>query len=457
MVRLKIFNFAVEKSMFIYYLEKIIIQMKKLLFLTIIVFTLLSCNKATVEITPLVEDTKVEIEDLESYFKFDRSLTVEVALNHIKPTNELKTINSKRISVLKTTIISSDNTLGTFKMLFEGKVNDIKFTKEAEFSGFAKAPTPMTPYEIGSRVYARWSVDAEEYIKNFNIDKLLIDKDASYYTVDYLKNFVQFYTSTTDGQPRKLTDDELAKLKIIDLSFNPNNYISFRTEYQSIKSTVESRIDFDKEKHYSLKITTNNDFISKRYMQGVFNKLGEFVQGILNYDRKRYAIILNSDSYDDNHSNSINLSLQVLNIKNGEHISDIHKEITGFKPLTDLKDELILVSSSELEDFMKSKSIATKDEQKRNEYLKAIIGSWITKLQFSIRRNQGLYKLEWDEQYTHLYGNGEVKDVYFARPNFTLLSSTIVDNILKVKIQITSLNGEPVSNLNYDIDIRNIK
>lgn len=59
MVRLKIFNFAVEKSMFIYYLEKIIIQMKKLLFLTIIIFTLLSCNKATVEITPLVEDTKV--------------------------------------------------------------------------------------------------------------------------------------------------------------------------------------------------------------------------------------------------------------------------------------------------------------------------------------------------------------------------------------------------------------
>lgn len=518
--------------------------MKNLLFFTFIILSLISCSNESTEPHKPTPELEVKINDLESYFTFDRGLTVDATLNQIKATGEEKTINSKKITVTKITEISSDNVNGTFKLQFEGSINrkaysvifefigftkvpasatevsinefetyfefdkakrvsaaldQIKkigveksinskkikidivevissddqsgtlklhikgtvnnnhFAKDTEFSGFAKTSVSLTSYEIGSRGYAQWSVDPSVYLKDFNLDKLLLDKDPAFFSVEYLKKFVNFYASSTGGQHRLLTPEEVNGISIKDIAFGANNTITFRTEYQSIKSSVVSSLEFDKETHYGMKITLNGDFISKRYMRGVFNRLGEFVQGLLDYDRTHYAAILDADSYEDNHSNSIGLNVQFQNVKNGELITNLHKNISGFKPLSDLKNELLLVSSSSLEDYMKSKSLTTKTADKRNEFLKATIATWIKKLQFSISRNKGIYKLEWNDQYTALYGNGEIRDVYLEHPSFTVVSSSIDGNILKLSLQLTAVNGESLSNLNYDIEVRNIK
>lgn len=431
--------------------------MRKLLFVASLLFVLLSCGKGE---SPEIKTEKVDVElaDIESYFAFDKAKTVKEALALIQNTGFEKTVNHKKVTVRSVNVISSDVQQGTIRLSVSGFVDGMTFAKEFTIIGFTKpAVNTLTDDEIGLRGYGEWKVSKDIYLKDFDFDKWYINHNVAFFTVSYLKQFVSFHASSTDGtRRRELTDEELKKLSITDFKFKEDNVLTFRTMYGTMKSIVESRLEFNKNDFYALKVKLNEAFGKDLYMRGVYENLDYYVQGFLDYDRNAYAAELEQDKMHNDKENTISLNLKIQTLT-GESLASIHKTLKGFKSLSSLKSELMIVSSADLETYLKGKNLVGKNDQARTDFLKATIQAWTQKLQFHILKGDKIYPLTWNDTNTALLGGREVKDVYLEYPRFEIVSTNFSGPNLIIQLKLASVNGEALVDIVFDVTAHNVK
>lgn len=432
-----------------------------LLFASVLLFLLASCSKGGGVFSTTTEEKKdevptVELVDVESYFTFDKSKEVKEALLLVKQVGQTKVINKKNIQVNTADIVSFDEKAGSFKLFVKGTVNGTNFQNQFELTGFKKL-LALSDYEIGTRTYAQWNVAKEVYLKDFDLDQLLLYNNTAFYTVDYLKKYVLFSASTVNGEHRQLTDEELGKLTIKDLKFGYDNVITFKTEYASLQSKVESRLDLSKQEYYGLKVKVNESFAKGLYMRGVYEEFALYVQGLLDYDRNIFAAELEQDLTKSEEENSISFSIK-LQTKTGVDIVTLYKTAKGFKSLNNLKQDLLIASSADLETYLKSKNLGNKkDDTERKAYLQAVVQTWTQKLQYQIKKDEKFYQLYWNDAKTALIGGVHAsKDVYLERPIFDVVSSSISGSNLTVKLKLSSVNGKALTDVVFDLIVRNV-
>ena len=176
--------------------------------------------------------------------------------------------------------------------------------------------TPSTPTnqkpsdeQIGRRTYAQEWKTGVDYLSAIDIADLYNNPANVSAT---LKNSVKFATLTTDQKYYTLKDDDLSYLTIEDITYD-KQYISFYTKYKGIKSSTKSTLKFDARDFYNKQFTTDNSYVSSKYMRGLYESLPIGIGSLFSYDSQRYQIDYVADSKDkSNSNNSLSLSIKSL-------------------------------------------------------------------------------------------------------------------------------------------------
>lgn len=331
------------------------------------------------------EEVKVdfELDELITYFAFDKNKDVNEAQITIAKLPGVKEINGKMINILETSVTNMDDAVGTFQLHVKGTINQVPFQKDFNLNGFKKAEVKLEDFQIAKRGYGQWKVGKDVYLKEFKFDDLFIHNKVNEFTVDYLKKYVAFYASKQDGIRRQLTDQELSKLNIVDLKYS-NGAITFRTAYNKVVSDVITSLNFDKNEFYGMKVAFDNNFTKGKYMRGAYEELSLFYQWLLVYNKNVYVAQLSSDKTKNDNENKLGFGIQ-FQTRDEKELAYIYINATGFKPLSDLKKELAITSSYDLETFLKPK-VNNKTEEYIRRYLQGT-KRWTQLLKFYINRN----------------------------------------------------------------------
>ena len=177
--------------------------------------------------------------------------------------------------------------------------------------------TPTTPSkpsdeQIGRRTYAQKWKAGVDYLNAIDIADLY-NNPANVSAA--LKHSVTFATLTTDQKYYTLKDEDLRDLTIEDITYD-RQYISFYTKYKGIKSSTKSRLKFGARDFYDKQFTTDNSYVSSKYMRGLYEALPIGMGSFFNYDNQRYQIdfVPNSKDKSDN-NNSLSLSIEITDKK----------------------------------------------------------------------------------------------------------------------------------------------
>ena len=81
----------------------------------------------------------------------------------------------------------------------------------------------------------------------------------------------------------------MSYLTIEDITYD-KQYISFYTKYKGIKSSTKSTLKFDARDFYNKQFTTNNSYVSSKYMRGLYESLPIGIGSLFSYDSQRYQI-----------------------------------------------------------------------------------------------------------------------------------------------------------------------
>ena len=130
--------------------------------------------------------------------------------------------------------------------------------------------TPTTPSkpsdeQIGRRIYTQEWKTGVDYLSAIDIADLY-NNPANVSAA--LKNSVTFATLTIDQKYYTLKDEDLSYLTIEDITYD-EQYISFYTKYKDIKSSTKSTLKFDAVDFYDRQLTTDNNYVSSKYMRGI--------------------------------------------------------------------------------------------------------------------------------------------------------------------------------------------
>lgn len=417
--------------------------MKKTLLLVFVCAALVACGKDypidSVALTPKTAPDQpkeseqpdpvliVTKEDIITYFGFGYE-DVNINIARTKTLIGVQKIDEKNIEVTKVEVNNKDEKSGSFVLHLEGKVNGKAFETTLTFDGFTKRPED---YRMGKRVQGEWKTEANKYTK-FDLDYLLREKKTDKFTAQYLSEVIDFYSSDLDGKPFYYTEEDIKKSVISDMKYNSHNggEISFNLIYNGIKSESLIRLDMNKDTYYAEKVTVNTDFFKKMYVRGVAENYSIFGGNAVEYNEDLYAVqcVLASDASESAGKLSFNFKLMPAH-GDGEALAYFSKAVDGFKPLKELKDELLPQFTTEVQEVMKKYvNISTPDGDVK-EKIKAPIANWIKKISFSIKRDNQYYDITWDENFTVLRGwDVKVMDVYLEHPKFELLSAHLKDD-----------------------------
>ena len=146
-------------------------------------------------------------------------------------------------------------------------------------------------------------------------------------------------------------------LTIEDITYD-RQYISFYTKYKGIKSATKSRLKFDARDFYDRLFTTDNSFVSSKYMRGIYENLPVDIGDLFNYDDQRYQIDFVPDSKNkSDNNNSLSLRIEITDKKISDRSKStfrIEKEINNFKTLRELANDLALVHNFDFRDKVKT-------------------------------------------------------------------------------------------------------
>ena len=327
--------------------------------------------------------------------------------------------------------------------------------------------TPSTPTnekpsdeEIGRRTYAQEWKTGVDYLSAIDIADLY-NNPANVSAA--LKNSVKFATLTTDQKYYTLKDDDLSYLTIEDITYD-KQYISFYTKYKGIKSSTKSTLKFDARDFYNKQFTTNNSYVSSKYMRGLYESLPIGIGSLFSYDSQRYQIDYVADSKDKSDSNnSLSLSIKITDKKildSSKNTFEIHKNVEGFRTLKNLADDLAIGHNFDFRDKVKDVIKLHPNKIDLTQNLKGFFdNNWHKLISISLKSDPSK-ELSIDGQsplYRTISGQsvGYI-DIYLTQPRFVLTSAVIDGRNLVAKVKLQDANEVPIDK-EYTIIVPNVK
>ena len=327
--------------------------------------------------------------------------------------------------------------------------------------------TPSTPTnerpsdeQIGRRTYAQEWKAGVDYLSAIDIADLY-NNPANISAA--LKNSVKFATLTTDQKYYTLKADDLSYLTIEDITYD-KQYISFYTKYKGIKSSTKSTLKFDARDFYNKQFTTDNSYVSSKYMRGLYESLPIGIGSLFSYDSQRYQIDYVADTKDRSDSNnSLSLSIRITDKKildSSKNTFEIHKNVEGFRTLKNLADDLALTHNLDFRSKVKDVIKLHPNKTDLTQYLKGpFYNYWYEYISISLKSKPSV-TLSIDGQstlYRTISGQsvGYI-DIYLTQPRFVLTSAVIDGRNLVVKVKLQDANEVPIDK-EYTVMVPNVK
>ena len=329
-------------------------------------------------------------------------------------------------------------------------------------------PAPSTPptnekpndEQIGRRTYAQEWKTGVDYLSAIDIADIY---NNSANVSAALKNSVTFATLTTDQKYYTLKDDDLSYLSIEDITYD-KQYISFYTKYKGIKSSTKSTLKYFARDFYNKQFTIDNNFVSSKYMRGLYEALPIGMGSFFNYDNQRYQIDYVADSKDrSDNNNFLSLSIEITDKKildNSKNTFEIHKNVEGFRMLKNLTDDLAIGHNFEFRDKVKNVIKSHPSKTDLTQYLKGpFYNYWYEYISISLKSKPSV-TLSIDGQsplYRTISGQSAgYIDIYLTQPRFVLTSAVIDGRNLVAKVTLQDAN-EVFIGKEYIVTVRNVK
>lgn len=461
--------------------------MKKVIFIALIAVLLSACGKdePVLDIKPgPVPETgtpdkpggKDEVEnkdttpptemDLKAYFDINSELNVSESLQRIKASTEEKEIQGRKIQVNESNVLERNDEEGSFVCSVSGTVNGKEFTVEFACKGLKKRPGK---YFMATRVQVSWKKEVASIEKtSIAFDELYRLKKSDQFTAAYLSQWVTFSSTNPEGADSYVfTDEDIAKTEITEVQFI-DNYITFVLSYDGTKGKTSMKerpsLRFNKNEYYKDKVTLTND-PKNYYAQGVYEYLSSFYGSFIEtQDDKVFFVELVSDSKNiDRTDNTVSctLSLSTFADSNNE-LARFEYSFSGFKPLSDLKNEWKLSSKAELENYMSSRLKKAPEGDVLQILKRYPVSNWIKLAKMEVDRKGQLLELYCDKA---MQNNISVdawipisrkvihSDILLIAPHFEVVAAKKKADVLTVTVAMTYVNEVSLKDVQSTFDI----
>ena len=398
--------------------------------------------------------TEVTTNDIVKFLNLDKQQNVYQALETAKASLGNKTVNGKALIVTAVDVLNSDEEKGTFTLRVTGNSGGKTFTKDVEYVGFAQKPND---YEMVSRAVAAWKTDVN-YLKDFDFDTLYRLKDNSKFTAAYLQKFINLSSSSVGGSKHyTFTPADWANTTVSDVRYvgsSTSGQIAFAITYKGRKNSSVG-VEMNKNEYYRNQISVNTEEVSKLYMRGVYEHADVFHTSLFKFDSEKFVPYLKSKRRDDG-TNAITLSIQLV-AKDGHdtELANFDVELTGFKPLSALDNDLTIGSSIELRDFFAKRYKSKADGDYSAAVSRLNTKLWFNKVEMYVTRDNEQIDLQANGVQSE-YGGGNVTaweptsnlakyfDFYLLEPRIEVTSAKKIGNFLDITYKIVYVNDVAV-------------
>ena len=394
--------------------------------------------------------TEVTTNDIVKFLNLDKQQNVYQALETAKASLGNKTVNGKVLNITAIDVLNSDEEKGTFTLRVTGNSGGKTFTKDVEYTNFAQKPND---YEMVSRAVAAWKTDVN-YLKDFDFDALYRLKDNSKFTAAYLQKFITLSSSSVGGSKHyTFTPADWANTTVTDVRYvggSTSGQIAFTITYKGRKNSSVG-VEMNKNEYYRNQIGVNTEEVSKLYMRGVYEHADVFHTSLFKFDSEKFVPYLKSKRRDDG-TNAITLSIQLV-AKDGHdtELANFDVELTGFKPLSALDNDLTIGSSIELRYFFAKRYKSKADGDYSAAVSRLNTKLWFNKVGMYVTRDNEQIDLQANEVQSE-YGGGNVTawkptsnlakyfDLYLLEPRIEVTSAKKVGNFLDITYKIVYVN-----------------
>ena len=409
-----------------------------------------------VQPTPSTEQNAAEVtnDDIVKFLNLDKQQNVYQALETAKASLGNRTVNGKALNVTAIDVLNSDEEKGTFTLRVTGNSGGKTFTKDVEYVGFAQKPND---YEMVSRAVAAWKTDVN-YLKDFDFDTLYRLKDNSKFTAAYLQKFINLSSSSVGGSKHyTFTPADWANTTVSDVRYvgsSTSGQVAFTITYKGRKNSSVG-VEMNKNEYYRNQISVNTEEVSKLYMRGVYEHADVFHTSLFKFDSEKFVPYLKSKRRDDG-TNAITLSIQLV-AKDGHdtELANFDVELTGFKPLSVLDNDLTIGSSIELRDFFAKRYKSKADGDYSAAVSRLNTKLWFNKVEMYVTRDNEQIDLQANGVQSE-YGGGNVTaweptsnlakyfDFYLLEPRIEVTSAKKIGNFLDITYKIVYVNDVAV-------------
>ena len=409
-----------------------------------------------VQPNPSTEQNAVEVtnDDIVKFLNLDKQQNVYQALETAKASLGNKTVNGKALNITAVDVLNSDEEKGAFTLRVVGNSGGKTFTKDVEYVGFAQKPND---YEMVSRAVAAWKTDVN-YLKDFDFDTLYRLKDNSKFTAAYLQKFINLSSSSVGGSKHyTFTPADWANTTVSDVRYvgsSTSGQIAFTITYKGRKNSSVG-VEMNKNEYYRNQISVNTEEVSKLYMRGVYEHADVFHTSLFKFDSEKFVPYLKSKRRDDG-TNAITLSIQLV-AKDGHdtELANFDVELTGFKPLSVLDNDLTIGSSIELRDFFAKRYKSKADGDYSAAVSRLNTKLWFNKVEMYVTRDNEQIDLQANGVQSE-YGGGNVTaweptsnlakyfDFYLLEPRIEVTSAKKIGNFLDITYKIVYVNDVAV-------------
>lgn len=435
--------------------------MRKIILAVSIVLLCAACggdggSSDPIQPTPSTEQNAAEVttDDIVKFLNLDKQQNVYQALETAKASLGNRTVNGKALNVTAVDVLNSDEEKGTFTLRVTGNSGGKTFTKDVEYVGFAQKPND---YEMVSRAVAAWKTDVN-YLKDFDFDTLYRLKDNSKFTAAYLQKFINLSSSGVGGSKHyTFTPADWANTTVSDVRYvggSTSGQVAFTITYKGRKNSSVG-VEMNKNEYYRNQISVNTEEVSKLYMRGVYEHADVFHTSLFKFDSEKFVPYLKSKRRDDG-TNAITLSIQLV-AKDGHdtELANFDVELTGFKPLSALDNDLTIGSSIELRDFFAKRYKSKADGDYSAAVSRLNTKLWFNKVEMYVTRDNEQIDLQANGVQSE-YGGGNVTaweptsnlakyfDFYLLEPRIEVTSAKKIGNFLDITYKIVYVNDVAV-------------
>ena len=380
------------------------------------------------------------------------------------------------LGLLTTACKSKEDAPRTTEKESAEKVKPSEESKQPEAPNTPEETKPSVPkpsdYHMATRMQVKvLEGKATELLRTLDLEEFIWGKKQDAITLKDLLPYVQFYSSTPPGGDfYTLASDDLQHLELVNLKYEResdyNGSLTFKVRYNGVAGKEVLHIPISMRDYFLQKFELNESFPKDYYLGGMEHQFGVYWASLFKpYDRTKYALVPTEPRAD--HSNNTLSFRGVVNLPryNAENVLTLDFELKGFKPLSALKGQLTFVTTSPLNEYMQER-LQQLQKQKRLtdehilQMLQSSVDSWIKKASPGIRYTSG-GNLHWDGDNLlgELSGGHDTRDIYLARPRFSVLSAHFdkEDATLALDIELQSANDVALSGVTAKLVVRSVR